>query len=223
MGDLESFHYTTQWAPASSEGSDAGRIETDDLNILRARLSVPVGIRFRATHSPHRLRLGNREDIRKFGTFLPRPQPVLEEWYPSLLGLMKSWRTVKDGVGEADVSRYFIRHALVFAHREVADYLKIVQKYLESLESTHSFLFFHPPGPLAQNLELGWVVKDISFLQRSSLWFELARRGLGCYQRPAHPGPIITSQYYLFYTRPVAFQLTFATTYWAHHNGQPPL
>ena len=134
VDDLESFYYTAQWAAVNNEGSDAGRIETDDLNTLRARLSVSADIRFQATLLLHRLRPDNQEDIRKFGAFLPKLQPVLKEWYPSLLMLMKSWRTTKDGAGETDASRYYIRHALVFAYRGVADYLKIVHEHRGSLE-----------------------------------------------------------------------------------------
>ena len=53
---------------------------------------------------------------------------------PILLVLIKSWRTVKDGVDEADVvSRYYIRHALVFAYRGVSDYLGVVRKCRDSL------------------------------------------------------------------------------------------
>ena len=134
VDDLESFYYTAQWAAARNQGSDAGRIETDDLKTLRARLSVTADIRFQATLLLHRINPNSQEDIRKFGTFLPKLQPVLKEWYPSILMLMKSWRTVKDGVGEADVSQYYIRHALAFAYRGVADYLNIVHKHRKSLE-----------------------------------------------------------------------------------------
>ena len=134
VDDLESFYYTAQWAAAYNEGSDAGWIETDHLKTLRTRLSATADIRFQATLLLHRISPNSQEDVRKFGTFLPKLQPVFKEWYPSILMLMKSWRAVRDGVGGADVSRYYIRHALVFAYRGVADYLKIVHKYRESLK-----------------------------------------------------------------------------------------
>ena len=134
VDDLESFYYTMQWAAAHNEASGTGRRETDDLEILRARLSGSGDNRFQATLLVHRINPNNEEDVRAFGAFLAKLQPVFKEWYPSILALMKSWRTVKDGVDGTDVSQYYIRHALIFAYRGVADYLKIVHKHRKSLE-----------------------------------------------------------------------------------------
>ena len=136
MDDLESFYFTTQWAAMHNRSSGIAKIETDDLRALpvRAELSISADSRFRATLRIHRIRPNNQEDIRIFGSFLPKLQPVLKEWYPTILALIKSWRTVKDGFDGTDVSRYYIRHALVFAYRGVADYLKIVHKHRESLK-----------------------------------------------------------------------------------------
>ena len=67
------------------------------------------------------------------GVFLTKFQPGFKDLYPLIFGLVKSWRTVKDGVDTDDVSRYYIRHAVVFAHRVVADYLRIVHKHREWL------------------------------------------------------------------------------------------
>jgi hypothetical protein len=134
VDDLESFYYTVQWAAVHNDGSSAGEQETDALKTLRAKLSDSADIRFQASLLVHRIRPNNPEDIQKFGAFLAKLQPVLKEWYPSILTLMRSWRTVKDGADEADISGYYIRHALVFAYRGVADYLKIVHKHRESLK-----------------------------------------------------------------------------------------
>ena len=131
VDDLESFYYTTQWAAVHNEGFSTGR---DGLEALRTRLSGSADNRFQATLFVHRISPNNQEDVRKFGAFLPRLQPVLKEWYPSILMLIKSWRTVKDGFDGSNVSRYHTRHALLFAYRGVADYLKIVHKHQESLK-----------------------------------------------------------------------------------------
>lgn len=134
VDDLESFYYTMQQAAVQNDGHSTGKHQTDDLEVLRSRLSGSVDNRFQATLLIHRIRLDNKEDVRKFGVFLAKLQPVLKEWYPLILALIKSWRTVKDGAdGTDDVSRYCIRHALLFAYRGVADYLKIVHKHRESL------------------------------------------------------------------------------------------
>lgn len=133
VDDLESFYYTTQWAAVCNEGSSAGGNGTDDLEVLRTRLSGSADNRFQASLLIHRIRPNNQEDVQKFGAFLPRLQPVLKEWYPSILMLLRSWRTVKDGFDGTNVSRYYTRHALVFAYRGVADYLNIVHKHRESL------------------------------------------------------------------------------------------
>ncbi|KAF9780967.1 hypothetical protein BJ322DRAFT_1082482 [Thelephora terrestris] len=134
VDDLESFYYTMQWAGVNNDGSDSGRHETDHLDALRAKLSDSADNRFQATLFVHRIRPENQEDIQRFGKFLAKLAPVFKEWYPSILALTKSWRTVKPGVdGADDVSRYYIRHGLVFAYRGVADYLKIVHKHRESL------------------------------------------------------------------------------------------
>jgi hypothetical protein len=133
VDDLESFYYTTQWAAVHNEDPSTGRNNTDGLETLRAALSGSADNRFQATLWVHRIRPNNQEDVRKFGAFLPRLQPVLKEWYPSVLMLIKSWRTVKDVFDGTSASRYYIRHALVFAYQGVADYLKIVHKHRESL------------------------------------------------------------------------------------------
>lgn len=134
VDDLESFYFTMQWAAACNDGSDSGKHETASIEALRAGLSSSSDKRFLASRAIHRIRIDNEEDVEMFGTFLAKLQPVLKEWYPSILGLIQSWRTVKDGVGEVDdVSGYYIRHALVFAYRGVSDYLKIVHKYRDSL------------------------------------------------------------------------------------------
>lgn len=135
VDDLESFYYTMQWAAVDNDGSASGKHESDDIKALRAMLAGSADNRFQATLAIHRTRPGNREDVRKFGAFLTKLQPIFKEWYPSILGLTKSWRTVHDGVGGAeDVSQYYIRHALVFAYRGVSDYLKIVHKHRNSLD-----------------------------------------------------------------------------------------
>jgi len=134
VDDLESFYYTTQWAAVNNEGSSTGRHETDHLKALRAMLSGSADQRFQATLFVHRIRRHSKEDAQKFGAFLPKLRPVLKEWYSSILALTESWRTVKGGFDGSDISRYYIRHALVFAYRGVADYLKIVHKHRESLE-----------------------------------------------------------------------------------------
>ena len=133
VDDLESFYYTKQWAAARNEGYSTGKHQTDELEVLQVRLSGSVDNRSQATLLVHRIRLNN-EDVQKFGAFLAKLHPVLKEWYTSILALMKSWRTVKDGAdGTGDVSRYYVRHALLFAYRGVADFFKIVHKYRESL------------------------------------------------------------------------------------------
>ena len=135
VDDLESFYYTMQWAAARNNGSDSGAHKIDDIKLLLARLSDTADRRFQATLSIHRMRPNNEEDVQKFGTFLAKLQPVLKEWYPSIIALMQSWRTVKDGVdGTSDVSGYYIRHALVFAYRGVSDYLKIVHNHRDALK-----------------------------------------------------------------------------------------
>jgi len=135
VDDLESFYYTMQWAAVHNANSSTGIRKTDYLEDLRARLSSSADDRFQATLLVHRIRSDNLEDVQKFGTFLTTLQPFLEDWYPSILALIKSWRTVKDRVdGTDDVSQYYIRHALLFAYRGVTDYLKIVHKYRESLK-----------------------------------------------------------------------------------------
>lgn len=133
VDDLESFYYTLQREAVDYEGSDASKPKTDDLEALRVGLSGSADDRFQATLFVHRIRPSDREDVQKFGAFLARLQPVLKEWYPSILGLVKSWRTVRNGVDETNTSGYYIRHALVFAYRGVADYLKIVHAHRESL------------------------------------------------------------------------------------------
>jgi hypothetical protein len=134
VDDLESWYFTMQWAAVYNGGFHPEKNETDDIEALRDRLSDSADKRFQATLSIHKIRPDNQEDVKEFGAFLAKLQPVFKEWYPSILALIKSWRTVKDGVDEADdVSRYYIRHALVFAYRGVSDYLKIVHKYRDSL------------------------------------------------------------------------------------------
>jgi len=135
VDDLESFYYTMQWAGVHNDGSRTGKHETDDLEDLRTKLASSADDRFQASLSIHRIRPNNREDVQKFSAFIAKLQPVLKEWYPQILALVHSWRTVKDGVdGTNDVSRYYTRHALAFAYRGVADYLKIVHKHRESLK-----------------------------------------------------------------------------------------
>ena len=134
VDDLESFYYTMQWAAVTNDGSESGKHKSDDIEALRTRLNHNADMRFQATLSIHKIRPANQEDVQKFGAFLAKLQPVFKEWYPQILALIKSWRTVKDGAdGADDVSRYYIRHALVFAYRGVSDYLKIVHKYRDSL------------------------------------------------------------------------------------------
>lgn len=133
VDDLESFYYTMQWAAVHNEGSSTGKHETKELEILRAGIFGSADSRFQGTLLVHRIRPNNQEDAQKFGAFLPKLQPVFKKWYPSILALVESWRAVKDGFDGTDVSRQYIRHALVFAYRGVADYLEIVHKHRKSL------------------------------------------------------------------------------------------
>lgn len=134
VDDLESFYYTLQWAAAYNEGSSTETHRGDDLRALRAMLSGSADNRFQAALLIHRIRRHSEEDVRRFGAFLPKFQPVLEDWYPSILALIESWRAVRGGFDGSDISRYYIRHALVFAYRGVADYLRFVHRYRESLK-----------------------------------------------------------------------------------------
>lgn len=123
-----------QWAAVYNSGSDSGKHESDHIEVMQARLSECADKRFQTTLLIHSIRLDNQQDVERFGTFLAKLQPVFKEWYPSIITLIKSWRTVKDEAGGVDdVSRFYVRHALVFAYRGVSDYLKIVHKYRDSL------------------------------------------------------------------------------------------
>jgi len=134
VDDLESFYYTMQWAAVHHDGSGTGEHETDKLKaIIQAGLSGTADDRFQASLGVHKICPNDQEDVQKFGAFLTKLQPVFKAWYPLIFGLVKSWRTVKDGVDGDDVSRYYIRHALVFAYRGVTDYLKIIHKHRELL------------------------------------------------------------------------------------------
>lgn len=134
VDDLESYYYTMQWAAVHNNGPDFGMHDTDEINALREDLSDSADKRFQATLFIQRIRPNNEGDVLRFGAFLAKLQPVFKEWYPSILALIQSWRTVKDGVDSSDqVSRYYVRHALVFAYRGVSDYLKIVHKHRDSL------------------------------------------------------------------------------------------
>jgi len=131
VDDLESFYYTMQWIAAHhGEGPD---IEVGKLkSIILEGLSGSADDRFQASLAVHKIRQRDKGDLQEFGEFLVKIQPVLKEWYPMILGLVKSWKTVKDGVDGDDVSGYYIRNALVFAYRGVADFLGVVKrnKYL---------------------------------------------------------------------------------------------
>lgn len=134
VDDLESFYYTMQWAAVNNNGSASGKHKTENIEALRVNLRDTADRRFQTTLSIHRIRPDNKQDIEKFGPFLTKLQPVFKEWYPSILALVQSWKTVKDGVeGADDVSQYYIRHALVFAYRGVSDYMEIVHKYRAKL------------------------------------------------------------------------------------------
>ena len=135
VDDLESFYYTMQRVAAYHRDSGTGEHKIDKLKaIIQGGLSGSVDDRFQASLAVHKIRPNDKEDVQKFGVFLTKIQPVLKEWYPLIFGLARSWRTVNDGIVDGDVvSRYYIRNALVFAYRGVADYLKIVRKRRESL------------------------------------------------------------------------------------------
>jgi hypothetical protein len=74
--DLKSFYHIMQWAAVQNDSSGTGK---------RFR-----GYPGQALLLIHRTRPNNLDGIQKFGAFLAGLQPVLKDWYPSILTLVQS-------------------------------------------------------------------------------------------------------------------------------------